>query len=176
MSREEESIWIRTESTIDGQSYAVTVEFGSDLAIGLAPDEALAYAQAITEAANRAEYDTLVIRQMLNITKEDPGKIVSLVADLRKRRPDIGGTGPLCLTPSVAMDPDGTYRPFIRLEAQGEPIGQWDCDTARQHATAMMDAIAVADLDNDYADFLTEELGLERGVAQSVVRDLLNWR
>lgn len=61
---DEGAVWIKTEPTVDGEAYVVTLEASDDVAVTLTPTTAARYALSILDAAHRAAYDAAVLRQL----------------------------------------------------------------------------------------------------------------
>ena len=170
--KEETAVWIKTEPTLDGQGWMVTVEVNEDTALTLDRESASGYAYAVLGAVAHAEYDAGVLRQMSERIDERSG--MQLVIDLRKDRAPLDQTalGPMRLVPGVTAQ----HKPFLTLEINGDPVGQWTIPDARTHALNVLEAIIVADLDGDYLRCLRGVVGLEEPVARNIVDDLQNWR
>lgn len=173
----DDMVWVKTEPSLDGKTYTVTLEATDDVAVVLDPDKAVRYAWGVLDAAHRAAYDAAVIRQMQGRLKLPMDVIGQLITDLRADRPDLddGATYPFRLEPGVAAR---NGKPFLALYLQGqdEQLGQWDFDDARQHALHVMESVKVADLDAAYRLALTSVVGIEDARALNVVDDLGNWR
>ena len=166
-------VWVRTEPTVDGSGYVVTLEASDDVAVTLTPDVALRHAQGVLAAAHRAAYDAAVLRQMtqkFNFALSDAGK---LAMELRSDRPplDPTDTAPLWLEPGVKLD----LKPFLIVHINGERVGQWDVDQAERHAHIVLAAVGVADLDSGYYRML-RSTGVEEPQARAAVEDLVNFR
>lgn len=168
-----DAVWVRTEPSLDGRTYVVTVEASEDLACTLSPQEATQYALAVLTAASRADYDASVARQMTKVVGSKDA-VLQLVTDLRRDRPplDDSATAPLTFEPGV----NSKHQPFLLLKLNGEPVGQWDVEDARSHALAVMEAVVCADLDSAYYRALTSLVGIEEPRARNVVEDLARWR
>ncbi len=173
---DDDSVWVRTEPTIDGRSYVVLVEFGQDEVMTLKPHEALTYARDLLTVIARAEHDAAVFRQVTDLTK-DKSMAGSLVVQLRKDRGGpLTGTDPAQFEAGVALRDDGGFHPFITVSFGGKPFGQWEPESARSHAAAVIEASAVRDLDEAYLNRLISDVGIDRRTALKVVHDLQNWR
>ena len=166
-------VWIKTDPTPDGTGYVVTLEVGQDTARILTPDEAMAHAAGVLAAAHRAEYDAAVLAQLtkLGIERES---VAMLIRQLRDDRPplDPAATHPLTLEPCV----NAAGKPFITVASPGREQGQWTTEDARSHAIAVLECVAVADLDAAYLRALTGLIGIDRSRARRVVEDLVNHR
>lgn len=172
-----DSVWIKTEPTLDGSAYVVTLEATDDVAVALDPDRALRYARGVLDAAHRAAYDAAVLRQMKSKLKLDLETASQLVADLRKDRPslDPDATEPLVLEPGVSAF---TGEPFLTVGLRGkqDKLGQWSFGDAREHALHVLESLAVAELDSGYFRALVGQVGIEAPRARNVVDDLANHR
>jgi hypothetical protein len=166
-------IWIRTTPTPDGNAYVVVLEFDTDTARTLTPDEAMAYARTLLRAIAYAEYDAAVYKQMRKLEVDHSG-IGGLIADIRRDRPPIDPepTAPLVFAPGVNL----LGKPFVTLHRDGEPIGQWNVRPARRHALGVMQAVAMADMDTLYLRTLTAAVGVDEGLTRQAVSDVGSWR
>lgn len=170
---EESAVWIKTEPSIDGSTYMVTIEFSDDRSIPMTPDTAPRYAMTILQAVARAEYDAAVYRQLGKLIS-DQNSVAQLIVDLRKDRPDVdqSATGPLRIEPGVNRDGE----PFLHVHIDDELIGQWTMQGAREHALTALEATIEADLDSGYYRSLAGLVGLEEARARQVIEDLANHR
>jgi hypothetical protein len=186
-------IWVSSWVLPKGRGYGVRLRVGGTT-WGLTPDRALAYAAAVIRAAVTAEHDAAVAGLLMNKLAVPDRLVAELFAhDLRPDRPDTDAdTGPLLLRPGVAVDEhlngSRTFRPFIGLHLadthiesgrpawspRGEKVGQFTPADARQHATAVLDTIAAADLDSALRRLLVGPLGLGEARASAVIADLAN--
>lgn len=173
-------VWIFTEPTIDGTGYMVTINAGKDKAATLTPDDALRYAQHLLWVCSRAEYDALVARQLYDVLKGKDGPeppertAVYMVQQLREDRPDLDDSVTYPLTFSAGVNPK--WKPFITVEVEGLPKGQWDLPAARRHALGVLEAVHVADLDAGYKRLITGTIGLPEGTAESMIGHLAELR
>ena len=167
------AVWIKTDPTPDGSGYIVTLEVGQDTARILTPDEAMAHAAGVLAAAHRAEYDAAVLAQLTKLGIDREGTVM-VVRQLRADRPplDPAVTYPLTLEPCV----NGAGVPFITVASPGHEQGQWTTTDARSHAIAVLECVAVADLDAAYLRALTGLIGLDKNRARRAVEDLVNYR
>lgn len=166
------SFWIRTEPTIDGSAFVVTLSISEDYAVTLTPARANAYAGTLLAAAADAEYDAAILAQMtgkLALTDETAGQ---LIVDLRKERTSRIAAG-LTFVPGVSQR---ERHPFIRIEKDGEGLGQLEVPAARRHALHVLEAVPVADLDAAYLKILRGMVGLDEPRAREVVQDIINHR
>jgi hypothetical protein len=167
-------VWIKTEPTLDGSGYMVTLEASDDVAVTLTPDQAFRHAQGILAAAHRAAHDAAVLRQMTRGWEFPLQHAGHLIQSMRDDRPplDPADTAPLFLEPGVAP---ADLRPFLIVHINGEPVGQWDVEQAKQHAMAVLSMAGVADLDSGYYRLLSTQ-GIEEHQARGAVDDLANYR
>lgn len=172
-SDEEDSVWIKTEPSVDGATYMVTVEIDEDRAIPLTPESAPRYAMTILQAIARAEYDAAVFKQ-LGALIPDKQAVAGMITDLRKDRPDIdtSATKPLEIEPGVNQQ----GKPFLSVLIDGKKVGQWTMPDAREHVLTALTVSAVADLDAGYYRALTGLIGLDETRARNVVDDLQHHR
>lgn len=170
---DESAVWIKTEPSVDGSTYVVTIEFSDDRSIPLTPDTAPRYAMTILQAVARAEYDAAVYKQMSGIVS-DPASVAQVITDLRQDRPDVDHsvTKPLRIEPGV----NNRGEPFLHVHVDDELVGQWTMEGAREHAVTAMEASIVADLDAGFYRALTGIVGLEPARARNVIHDLANHR
>lgn len=164
------AVWIKTEPSVDGARYVVTIEASEDLATTLSPDRALRYASGVLEAASRADYDAAVFKQVTALTSLQAAR--QLVVDLRGDRPplDDEATYPIALEPGV----NRSQEPFLTIRINGEPVGQWGIQDARSHALGVLEAVGRADLDSAYYRTLVGTVGLDENRARQVVADVGN--
>lgn len=168
------TVWLRSELAPDLSHYVVTLEASDDVARILTPTTGLKYAAGVLAAAERADYDAAVIRQMgvgLKLPLDVAGQVVS---DMRQDRPPLRDvdTHPLRFEPGVNMEGDG----FLVVSLNDERLGQWTVEDARLHAMGVLQVIAVADLDATYFRTLVGLVGLDKGRASQVVGDLGKYR
>lgn len=168
--------WVRTEPTLDGKSWMVTLEFDQDKALALAGStQVFGYVTGVMDACGRAEYDAAVYHQMTDLDKGEGSeqRALHIVRDLRQDRPDLPVfNGVLALEPGV----NARREPFLTLKWNDEPFAQWETHNARQHAMHILDAFVVADHDAAYLRYLRTNIGLEEGVARAVVAKLADFR
>lgn len=171
---DEQKVWIKTEPTTDGSAYVVTLEASNDVAVTLNPDRALHYAWGVLDAAHRAAYDAAVFKQMLSLV-EDENAAGELIARLRDDRPPLESekTHPMGFEPGVSLF---TKDPFLVVLINGERVGEWTVDAAREHAMFVLESLAVADLDGGYYRALIGAVGLDENRARQVVEDVGNFR
>jgi len=169
----EGAVWIKTEPSVDGLTYTVTVEISEDRAIVLTPESAPRYAMTILEAVARAEYDAAVFKQMTGVAP-DQQLAFQVVSDLRQDRPEIdtSATKPLEIVPGV----NGKGLPFLSVFIDGKQVGQWGIADAREHALFALEAVTGADLDAGYYRALTGLVGLDEARARNVIGDLIRHR
>lgn len=168
-------VWIKTEPTIDGNSYMVTLDASDDVSVSLTPTEALSHAQGVLAAARRAAYDAAVMRQLTSKVGIDDRSAMEFVMSMRDDRPPLAkdATAPLWLEPGVTPPPE--FRPFLVLSINGEKVGQWDVDQAEQHAAWVLAMTGNADLDSGYFRAL-RTIGIGEDRARNVVDDLRHFQ
>lgn len=177
----ENEVWIFTEPTIDDSGYMVTINAGKDKATTLDPDAALRYAQHLLWVCSRAEYDSLVAKQLYEAIKGNPMEgeppersAIYMVNELRKDRPDLDDSVTFPLTFSAGVN--RRWEPFIKVDVEGQEQGQWDLPAARRHALGVLEAVHVADLDAGYKRLLTGVIGIEPGRAANMIDHLSELR
>lgn len=166
-------VTVRTDRDIGGVGYVITVEYGPDQALGLTTSSAQGYVELVYAAIARAEYDASVIRQMREKLHADNDAVAVVVKGLRARRTKLSPCGPVSLTPGVSRR---TMEPYLILRYNRDPVGQWTPGEARHHASGVLDAIAVAPLDNVYREVLTDDVGTDAALAAAIIDDLSHFR
>ncbi|RCG19076.1 hypothetical protein DQ384_38000 [Sphaerisporangium album] len=168
-----DAIWVQSNLLPDG-TYAASIHYDQDRSRVLDRHAGLAYAAAVIDVASQAEHDAAVIRQ-LTATGVRLTHAAATVAELRADRPPIDDavTAPLRLVPGVSQK---TGNAFLAVFIGARQVGQWDPGDAREHATAVLEALAAADLDAAYRRHLIGIVGLDPGSAQAAVNDLANHR
>jgi hypothetical protein len=164
-----DAVWVKTEPTVDGSAYVVTLEASDDVAVTLDPERALRYAWGVLDAAHRAAYDAAIVKQLTAIGVEVQAAAV-VVNDVRVDRPplDSASTEPMDFEPGVAAGGE----PFLVVLINGERVGQWTVQDARGHALAILESVVVADLDGGYYRALIGGVGLDENRARQVVQDV----
>ncbi|WP_042400069.1 hypothetical protein [Streptacidiphilus carbonis] len=149
----------------DGRTYVATIHLDGDTARTLNRDQGIAWASTVLTAAAQAEHDALVIRQLAG--KVGMALDLACVGDLRADRPplDDAATAPLRLEPGV----NAKMEPFLALYINGEQMGQWTCQDAREHATGILEVMAAVDLDAAYYRFLTGSVKVDPPEARGIV-------
>lgn len=173
-------IWVTSDVLPDG-TYGLTVQYTDDVAVSFDRATATAYAREVFDAATAAAYDAAVVDQFNQLSNDTNAErrvaaTGHVVHQLRATRPplDQDALGILALTPGVSAY---TGRPFLHCSLLGHPLRwQWSPADAEQHATQVMQGVAVAHLDGVYRRFLVEEIGLDEGTARATVGDLAKWR
>lgn len=164
-----DAIWVKSDLLPDG-TYVTAIHYSGDRSRILDRKTGLAYVSAIFAAAVQAEHDAAIIRQ--HIASGLSLKVAArTIADLRADRPPIddAATAPLRLTPGVAAR---TKDAFLAIHVDGQQVGQWDPDDARNHATNVLQVLAAADLDAAYRRYLIGSIGLDVARAENIVTDL----
>lgn len=175
MTEQEESIaWIRTEPTIDGSHYIVTVSFTDDFSFTVTPTRATAYTVALLAAVADAEYDHAVLRLAQERLKLDFSTAYLLVRDLRGERPERKAAG-LAFEPLVSAEQNV---PLVNIKnmTTGDYYTQWSPASCRRHALHVLEAPAAADLDATFYRILRSSVGTEEHVARNVIDDLQHYR
>jgi hypothetical protein len=167
----DEAIWVRTDPTPDGV-YRVTMTWGDDRALVLDREAAAAHAGEVLAAVAEAEYDAAVVRQLTTLTGDQENALM-VVRGLRKDRASAAPTTGLGLVPGVSAF---TRRAYLKILMDGKPIGQWDPADARQHATFVLEAVRVAELDSAYLRMLRGVVGLDDQTARGTVGGLGQYR
>lgn len=163
------TIWVQSDLLPDG-TYVTAIHYDSDQSRVLDHETGLHYAATIHAAATRAQHDAAVIRQLTSM-----GLALDVaareIARLRADRPplDDAATAPLRLVPGVS---GRTGRAFLSIKVNGQQVGQWDPDDARDHAANVLTVLAAADLDAAYRRYLIGTIGIDAARAANVVGDL----
>ncbi len=168
----EHGVWVKTSPTVDGSEYVVTIEADDDRARVLTMPEALAYASEVMRVCAVARHESGVLRQLLAMDLGMEVAAGSLI-DLRAARPAFEPhlTAPITLTPGVsALE----HMPFliVRIDGEDEPVGQWTCDDAEEHAMNVISAVAYATLDTAYFTYLTDTAGTTHTVARNAIENI----
>lgn len=170
------TIWIKTQPDING-IYRVAIEFGEDQSVFLGPADAMVYVSEILRAVACAEYDAAVLAQMTKVIPKKKNLAAEtaamVIVDLRKDRSPLKWSTPLALVPGVS---NRNAKAFLTVELNGKPIGQWDADDAREHATGVVEAVHAADLDGDFYRLLRGTMDLDDRTARAAVGDLAKHR
>jgi hypothetical protein len=173
---EADAIWVISDLASDEQTYIPVVHYGKDVAFPLIGDKAIAYATTVFRAAETAEYDEAVFRQLLKILGEDKIHLLaSLMIELRASRQPLDNetTAPFAFEPFVSGI---TRKGGVYLSLHGERLAQWSVADAREHAGFVMQIHCGVDLDAGYCKLLTGSVGLDIATARRVVQDLLSNR
>lgn len=169
---ERDAFWIRTEPTVDGNAYIVTLSISEDHAVTLTPARANQYAGALLGAVAEAEYDAAIVQQMTDKLSLDMATTAQLIRDMRAERTQKLAAG-LTFEPGVSQR---KQHPFVMIVRDGQPIGQLDAPAARRHALHVLEAVPVADLDAAYLKVLRGIVGTPEGTARQVIADIDNYR
>lgn len=168
-----ETLWVKTEPDLAGV-YHVVLELGPDDIWTLDEDAAYRWVGHCLAAAAQAEYDAAVLAQLTALGLPQD-VVVATVQKLRSGRPAsvplAEGTG-LALVPGVSAS---TRKGFLRIERNGQPIGQWEIEDARQHGMYVVESVEVAKLDTAYLAVL-READLGDDVAHHAVANLGKYR
>jgi hypothetical protein len=169
----DQSIWVMTDWDVAHGGYCLAVHFSDDTSHSLTPEQAVAYAVAVTEASAAASYDAAVFTQLTTKLKMPLAMVGEVLKHMRARRKkDTWRAGPMTLQPGISAF---TGKPFLTCRAAGLRW-QWDPSEAQQHARHVLEAVTGADLDTNYFRTLTEdfEIGMDR--ATQVVHDVGSFR
>lgn len=168
-----QSLWIRTEPRLEGGGYFVTVSWAEDYIVRLDPAQCLHYVTTLVRAAQQAEYDAAVLKQLTKIGVPLPEATLTLVNDLRQDRPPLDDAAPgLRYEPGVTQ----ALKPFLKVLIHGEEFCTMDLPPMRRHAMHLLEAPDAADLDSAYRSMLVGAIGLDSSTADNVVADIANYR
>jgi hypothetical protein len=172
MVTDEGAVWITSDLLPDG-TYAPAIIFDADTSVALTEANAVTYALSILEAAQAADYDAAVLRQLAPLVGAKIAA-VTIARDIRpnRRRTRPSGT-PLELRPGVSQ---ATGEAFLKVEIRGKIVGQWSVADAREHALRILDAAIVADFDGAYYRTLIGAIEIPESTARTVVDDLRKHR
>jgi hypothetical protein len=166
---DDEGLWVRSEVMPDG-SYGVGLNVGADRSWALNRSQAVDYAVACYTRATEAEHDAAVFGLLTHIGLPQRAVAALLVDYLRPDRPDDHTpTHPLRLTVAIGR----TLRPFLKMELDGQQVGELTVADLRDHAAAVLNVIAAADLDAALLRVLVGKIGLDDGRARAVVGSLM---
>lgn len=171
-TEETKAIWVRSDVAADG-TYVLAMETDDDTSFVLNRDTAVAHVLGVIQAAQEAAYDAAVIHQLVVKVGADIEATAEVVKGMRADRPPVVIPGPLTLVPGVSQK---TQEPFLTIWVHGKAVGQWTVADAEQHATYVLGALTVADLDSGYYRTLVGALGLDDGRARNIIDDLANHR
>jgi hypothetical protein len=171
------TLWVASRLLkADGGGYAavVTLAGGPDPLV-LNPTGALRYTRAVARVAACAEHDAAVIRQLqaLGLDLEQAAGLVA--TEVRPDRPafDDGATRPYRFRPVVSVNGLAALVQVDWPDGQG---AQLEAAAAMQHALAVLECIAAAELDAGYLAMLVDKLGMSQLRAQAAVDDLGRFR
>lgn len=167
----EEGLWARSWALPYGKGYGIRINVG-ETSWTMGRDAALAYAAAFVAAATAAEHDTAVFRMMTDRMGLDPAVVVAVIGrDIRPDRPtNADATRPVVLAPAV-----GQKGPFVKLLLNEEQVGELTPADAREHALAVLDALAAGDLDSALRRVLVGPVGIDEARASAVIASLADY-
>jgi hypothetical protein len=161
-------LWVRSDVMPDG-SYGVGLNVGPDRSWALNRTQATDYAVACYTRATEAEHDAAVLTLLTHIGLPERTAAELIVKDLRPDRPDDHTpTHPLKFTVAIGRK----CGPFLKMELDGHEVGELTTGDLRDHAAAVLNVIAAADLDAALFRALTGRVGLDEDRARAVVGDL----
>ena len=177
---DEYSLSVISGRMLDG-TYAVVVEVGNDYSARMPPAVATEYALTLVKAAERAEYDEAVFRQLMEVLgrhsdrEGDPAMAAAMmVRSLRDARDPLPRDGfALYFEPALGA---ATKAGFVDVtQPDGRQLGGWALPYCREHATDILRALEVSALDDRYRAALLD-MGLEDDRVATVVDDLSRYR
>lgn len=169
---DERATWIIVDRTPDG-AYFPAIVTGGDRTWPL--EDAAGYARTLLAVCEDACHDAAIVRLMTERLHQPLDYARWFVMELRQDRPDYDDapTAPLTFRPMVASK---TGLPWVDLQLDGERLGRWTPDAARQHAAYVLAAPHVADLDTAIVRQLRTGFEMSLDAAASLVDDLSNFR
>lgn len=177
---EDDGLWVRSELMPDG-TYGVGLTCGPDRAWSLNRDQAITYAVECFLQATEVEHDTAVMRLLVTTLGSPVDAASTLITRcLLPDRPDHHHvTKPLRFTGAIgkAKHPRsdaGQFVPLLSIELDGTTVGQLTPADLRDHAAAVLNAIAAADLDVALHRLLVNQVDLDDQRARAVIGDLSN--
>lgn len=172
------TIWVRTEPTPDGSAFMATISIGDDVVIGLDVESMGHYVANLTRVLTRAEYDALVFEQVAQVSGGTEQEILDdveiVLRELRKKRDTIEWPSGWRLTFRDGVNPQGDG--FIAIAVDGTMIGQWTPEELRGHRNAVLEAVATAQLDENYLEVLMTMMDLPEDAARNAVDSLKEMR
>lgn len=161
-------LWVRSELLPNG-TYGVGLSVGEDRAWVLTRDQAVAYAVACFARATEAEHDaaTFALLRHIGIKERDAAEVI--VKDIRPSRPvDHTATEPLHFIVQFGL----RAGPYLRMRLGGRDAGELTTADLRDHAAAVLQVLAAADLDANLRRVLVGQFGLDDATARGVVGEL----
>ncbi|WP_280335456.1 hypothetical protein [Nocardia wallacei] len=177
MTPEDSGLCVRSDVLPDG-SYGVTVTAGPDLAFTLDRSRALPYAAACCREATAAEYFTAVLRLLTERTATSREDGLAFVQEHLVAIPDLAATAPLQFLgaagrPKPPSPEAGRFTPIVLIRDQdGKDMGWFSPEQIRGHATAVLDTLAVVDLDTRLLRTWVDDYGLPENNARAAVGSL----
>lgn len=163
-----EALWVRSEVLPNG-TYGVGISVGEDRAWVLTRDQAVAYAVTCFARATEAEHDAAAFTLLRAIGVPQPTAAAVVARDIRPSRPvDHSATEPLRFIVQLGL----RAGPFLRMTLDGRPAGELTPADLRDHAAAVLNCIAAADLDANLRRVLVGQVGLDDERARAVVGSL----
>lgn len=165
------TVWVRSAHDPATSTYRTMIEVGADRAIGLDAAGALAYANVVLDVRARAMHDAAIVAQMHSTLRLSLQDTAQALHGLRLDRPPLNyeATHPLRFEPVVSHL---SHEPFITIVLDGQPVGQWDIHDAADHALAIMEVVAMCDLDTAYLKYLVDTLAVAPSTAAATVSAL----
>jgi hypothetical protein len=162
-------IQISSEVTPEG-AYVVAVHPTPDLSVALDRERALRYGISVLTAAHYADYEAALWAQM-RAAGVGVDAVFEAVSALRAQRRalDHEATAPLSFDPIISAK---TRQGVVKVLLNGEQIGQLDSTDAAEHAHIVLAAVASAELDGLYYQWLRETAQVKERTARGAVTDL----
>lgn len=166
-------LWVQSDVMPDG-TYVIGLHYGPDRAWTFTRTQAVNHAIAVFAQIERAEHDAAVIALLHTKLGLDLEVAATFVAkDIRVDRPPIEDPSPIRLAPGVSHR---NLAPFLLLELDGAPIGQWTLDDARQHAVYVLQTVEAVESDARLYRALVGLVDLDEERSRAIVGDVAHHR
>lgn len=171
---EDRTVWVESGRTEQG-TYFIGFRCGhASWAMGRM--DAQLYALGVLALVQRAEHDSAVMRLFVNKLDMDLDTAgMFLARDVRKNRKPVT-VHDACRLGFVGGVSHRGLKPFLTVLLDGEAVGQWNLDAAREHAMFVIETCEAVDLDTELRRVLTEDIELDPNRAEAVIHDLQNFR
>lgn len=170
----EAMLTVQSDAMPDG-SYGVSITVTDDRVFSLNRSQAVDYAVACYARATAAEHDGGVVRLLTTLGLDEPNALRMLTDDLHPERPpEHDATAPMAFTAALGRrrsQPDG-YVALLTVSCDDTDLGAVSPTQLREHASAVLDTLAAADLDATLRRTLVSRIGIDDARARAVVGSL----